>query len=76
MRKSVLAVVAAVSMISVSSGAAAQSAAPLSLANAPGAQAAMKDANDIRGGFILPTLAILAIAGLIYVLTKDNSSSP
>ena len=72
MRKSVLAVVAAVSMISVSSGAAAQSAAPLSLANAPGVQAAGQDANDIRGGFILPTLAILLIGGLIYLLTKDN----
>ena len=75
MRKSVLAVVAAISMISVSSGAAAQSAAPLSLANAPGLQAAMKDANDIRGGFILPTLALLAIIGAIYLLTKNNSPS-
>jgi hypothetical protein len=75
MRKSVLAVVAAVSMISVSSGAAAQSAAPLSLAHAPGFQAAGQDASDIRGGFILPTLAILAIIGAIYLLTRNNSPS-
>ena len=75
MRKSVLAVAAAISMISVSSGAAAQSAAPLSLANAPGVQTTGQDANNIRGGFILPTLAVLAIIGLIYVLTKDNSPS-
>ena len=81
MRKSVLAVVAAISMISVSSGAAAQSAAPLSIA-APLSVAAhsragadLQQPNDIRGGFILPTLAVLAIIGLIYVLTKDNSPS-
>ena len=73
MRKSILAVAAAVSMIGVSSGALAQSAAPLSLRGAElRAGAAMEDVSDIRGGFILPTLAVLAIIALVYVLTKDG----
>ena len=72
MRKSMLAVAAAVSMIAVSSGALAQSAAPLSLRADARAGAATQDASDIRGGFILPTLAVLAIVALVYVLTKDS----
>jgi hypothetical protein len=77
MRKSVLAVAAAVSMICASSGALAQSAAALSIAaNAP-AGADVKDDSDLHGGFILPTLAVLAIVAVIYLLTKsDNPSSP
>jgi hypothetical protein len=76
MRKSLLAVAAAVSMISVSSGAMAQSAAPLSLAQAR-VGADMKEASNIRGGFILPTIAILAIIAVVYLVTKnDNPSSP
>jgi hypothetical protein len=72
MRKSMLAVAAAVSMIGASSGAPAQSAAPLSLRAEMRAGAAMEDVSDIRGGFILPTLAVLAIIALVYVLTKDG----
>lgn len=74
MRKSVLAVAAAVSMISLSSGALAQSAAaPLSLQGAElRAGAAMEDASDIRGGFIIPTLVVLALIAVIYVVTKDG----
>jgi len=79
MRKSVLAVVAAVSMISVSSGALAQSAAPLSVAaNGPAnvrAGADTTDASNYRGGFILPALVVLAIIAAIYVLTKDDGPS-
>ena len=72
MRKSMLAVAAAVSMISVSGGALAQSAAPLSVAAHVRAGADLKDPSGLRGGFILPTLAVLAIIALIYVLTKDD----
>ena len=78
MRKSILAAVAALSLIGASGSAAvAQSAAPLSLASL-GAGAGTRDANDIRGGFILPTLAILAIVGIILLVTKgsNNPSSP
>jgi sugar phosphate permease len=77
MRKSVLAVAAAVSMISVSSGALAQSAAPLSVAANVRAGADMKEASDYRGGFIIPALAVLLIGVLVYVLTKhDSPTSP
>ena len=77
MRKSVLAVAAAVSMVSLGGGALAQSAAPLSLAGHYRAGADLQEPNDIRGGFILPTLAVIAIIAVIYVLTKDdNSASP
>lgn len=72
MRKSMLAVAAAVSMISLSGGALAQSAAPLSLRADLRAGATTDDASDIRGGFILPTLAVLAIIAVIYVVTKDG----
>lgn len=83
MRKSVLAAAAALSMLGLGSGAVAQSAAPLSL-TAPqslaaqgAAGAASQDASEIRGGFILPTLAIIIIGVLIYVVAKgDNPSSP
>lgn len=79
MRKSVLAVVAAVSMVGLGSGALAQSAAPLSVAaNAPAdarAGADAEDASNYRGGFILPTLVVLAIIAAIYVLTKDDGPS-
>lgn len=81
MRKSILAVAAAISMISLSSGAVAQSAAalsvqPLSLQSNAGAD--LQDANSIRGGFILPTIGILAIVAVIYLLTKggDDPASP
>jgi hypothetical protein len=72
MRGRLLAVAAALSMIGTSSGALAQSAAPLSLGPQLRAGAALDEANDIRGGFIIPTLAILAIIAIIYVVTKDG----
>ena len=77
MRKSILAAAAALSMVSLGSGAVAQSAAPLSLAQVR-PDADMTNAGDIRGGFILPTLAIIVIGVLIYVVAKgdNNPSSP
>lgn len=72
MRKSVLAVAAAISMIGTSSGALAQSAAPLSVAAHVRAGADMEDSSDYRGGIIIPTLVVIAIIAAIYVLTKDG----
>jgi sugar phosphate permease len=77
MRKSVLAAAAAVSMIGVSSGALAQSAAPLSVAANVRAGADMEEASDYRGGVIIPGLIVLVIGVLVYVLTKsDEPTSP
>jgi hypothetical protein len=76
MRKSVLAVAAALSMVSVSSGALAQSAAPLSLSHLR-VGADLKEASDYRGGIIIPTLIVLGLGALLYVLLKnDNPKSP
>ncbi len=72
MRGRLLAVAAAFSMVTLSSGAMAQSAAPLSIAAATRAGADLEQPNDIRGGFILPTLALIGIIALIYVVTKDD----
>jgi hypothetical protein len=70
-----LAAAAAVTMFGMSSSAVAQSAAPLSIAGQTTAAAPAQDANQIRGGFILPTLALIIIGVLIYVVTKDNNPS-
>lgn len=76
MRKSMLAAVAAVAMIGATSGTAvAQSAAPLSIASMVRTDAGTNEASDLRGGFILPTLAILAIIGVILLVTKNGSPS-
>jgi len=72
MRRPVLAAAAAFSMIAVSGTAVAQSAAPLSLAPALRAGADSREASDLRGGFIIPTVVVIGIAVLIYVLTKDD----
>ena len=72
MRGRLLAVAAAFSMIGTAGGAFARSAAPLSLAPQLRAGAELDEANDIRGGFIIPTLAIIAIIAIIYVVTKDG----
>jgi hypothetical protein len=72
MRGRLLAVAAAVSMISLGSSALAQSAAPLSLANVERAGADTEEASFIRGGFIIPTLIVLAIIGGVYLITKDG----
>ncbi len=72
MRGRLLAVAAALSMVSLGSGAMAQSAAPLSLAPMTRAGADLSEPNDIRGGFIIPTLVVIGIIALVYVLTKDD----
>lgn len=75
MRRSVLAAAAALSMTVGTSPALAQSAAPLSVASYVSPGADMSEASDYRGGFIIPTLVVLGLAALIYVLTKDSSPS-
>lgn len=76
MRRPVLAALAAVSMLGASGSAAvAQSAAPLSLASQVQTDTGTTQASDLRGGFILPTLAILAIIGAVILLTGDNGPS-
>jgi hypothetical protein len=72
MCKSILAAVAAVSMIGASSAALAQSAAPLSVAAQVRTGAGTEDASDYRGGIIIPTLVVLAIIAAIYLVTKDG----
>ena len=66
---------AALSLATVSTGAIAQSARPLSLANAPAARsgAHLDGASNIRGGFIIPTLILIAIGIGIWQLTKSHS---
>ncbi len=72
MRRQILAAAAAVSLMSVGSAAVAQSAAALSVAAQARAGADTGEASDLRGGFIIPTLIVLAIIGGIYLLTKDG----
>ena len=72
-----LGMAAALSLATVGTGAVAQSAQPLSLANAPAvarAGAAMHGESHIRGGFILPTLALILIGVAIWQLTKKSHS--
>jgi hypothetical protein len=71
-----LGMAAALSLATVSTGAIAQSAQPLSLANSPAvarAGATMHGESHIRGGFILPTLALILIGVAIWQLTKAHS---
>jgi hypothetical protein len=70
-----LGLAAALSLASVSTGAVAQSAQPLSLANAPAVRAGahLRGESNIRGGFILPTLVLIAIGVAIWQLTKSKS---
>jgi hypothetical protein len=74
-----LAMAAALSLATVGTGAMAQSAQPLSLANAPGVARTgvhMRGESHIRGGFIIPTLIVIALAIGIWQLTKSNSKNP
>ena len=77
-KKASLAAMLAVSMASTPVLAqTAPSAAPLSVAERSGATTS--DANELRGGFLIPLLAILAvIAGVIVAVSghNDNPTSP
>ncbi|MBV9884858.1 MAG: hypothetical protein JO276_17755 [Sphingomonadaceae bacterium] len=73
-----LGMAAALALAIVGTNAAAQSARPLSLANSPAIRAAapLQGESHIRGGFIIPTLVIIAIGVAIWQLTKHHSHSP
>jgi hypothetical protein len=74
-KKATVAAILAVSM--ASTPVLAQSAASLSVASRSGA--ATEDASELRGGFIIPAVAIIAIILGILALTgggDDGPSSP
>jgi hypothetical protein len=74
-----LAMAAALSLATVSTGAIAQSAPsarPLSLANSPyfaRAGAPVRNESHLRGGYIIPALVIIAIGIAVWQLTKSHS---
>ena len=70
-----LGMAAALALATVSTNAVAQSARPLSLANSPAvrASAPVHGESHIRGGFIIPTLVIIAVGIAIWQLTKSHS---
>ena len=67
--KASLAAMLAVSMASAPA-LAQTSAAPLSVAERSGAE--MGDANNVRGGFIIPLIAVLAIIGGLLAAFSDG----
>jgi len=67
-KKATVAAILAVSM--ASTPVLAQSAASLSVASRAGASTT--DENELRGGFILPAIAIVAIILGVLALTGDN----
>ena len=73
-----LALAAALSLAAAGTNAAAQSARPLSLANSPAVRASARvhGESHIRGGFIIPTLVVIAVGIAIWQLTRHHSSSP
>ena len=52
----------------------AQSAAPLSVTARTGATTA--DSNELRGGFIIPVIAVIAVILGIIALTGGNGDAP
>lgn len=71
-RKATVAAALAVSM--ASTPVLAQSAAPLSVSARAGATTA--DSNELRGGFIIPAIAIVAVILGILALTGGNGDRP
>jgi len=74
-----LAMAAALSLAMVGTGAVAQSARPLSLANSPAlarAGAPVRGQSHLNGGYIIPTLIVIALGIGIWQLAKNHSHSP
>lgn len=71
-KKASVAAMLAASM--VASPVLAQSAAPLSVAARSGAQTS--DANELRGGFIIPLIAVVAIILGILAATGGSGDRP
>lgn len=71
-KKATVAAILAASM--ASTPVLAQSAAPLSVASRSGATT--QDENELRGGFIIPMIAVVAIILGILVLTGGNDDGP
>jgi hypothetical protein len=71
-KKATVAAILAASM--ASTPVLAQSAAPLSVAARTGATT--QDENELRGGFIIPLVAVVAIILGILVLTGGNDDGP
>jgi hypothetical protein len=80
MRKKIIALIAATALAAGPATAQAVSASSLSLAATVRAGAETDDANEIRGGIILPTLAIIAVIALLALTDTwpfdDGPSSP
>jgi hypothetical protein len=73
------AIVAAIGISMTSAPVLAQSAAPLSVAHsAARAGATTQDESELRGGYIIPALIIIAIIAGVILLTggDDGPSSP
>ena len=80
MRNKLITLFAAAALASGPVAAQAQSAAPLSVVTAARAGAQTDDANEIRGGIILPALAIIAVIAVLALTDTwpfdDGPSSP
>lgn len=70
MLKSVVAALAAVSMIATPIAATAQSTAPAQTEVTPAGETV--EGNEIRGGYLLPLAIIIAIIIGVLLLTKDD----
>lgn len=73
-KKASVAAMLAVSMVSAPVLAQTGSASSLSVAARSGAE--MDDANNIRGGFIIPAVAVIAIILGILTLTRGGGDRP
>jgi len=79
MRRKIVSLLAAGAFAAAPVAAQAQPASSLSIASVARAGAATEDASEIRGGIILPTLAIVAIIAALALTDTwpfDESESP